>query len=177
MATADVGVVSRTAGPVLGPSAGDREPRRLHRIRTIRLREGVSLRSAARQMGSDIRSLRLQERESTDLRISELRQWQKALNVPLSELLAETEEPLSRPVLERARLVRLMKTAAAIREQATSIKIQRMAQMLTEQLIEIMPELKEVNAWHTYGQRRGQNEFGRIVERQLSSDWLPNEAE
>ena len=52
-------------------------------------------------MGSDVRSLRLQEQESTDLRLSDLRRWQKSLDVPLTELVEETEEPLSRPVLDR----------------------------------------------------------------------------
>ena len=63
----------------------------LHRIREVRLQQGVSLRSAARHMQSDVRTLRSQEQESTDLRLTDLRRWQKALEVPLSELLEETD--------------------------------------------------------------------------------------
>ena len=94
-------------------------------------------------MGTDIRSLRLQEQESTDLRLSDLHRWQKALEVPLTELVVDTEEPLSRPVLDRARLIRVMKTAVAIHENsASSPGLKRMAETLVEQLVEIMPELK-----------------------------------
>ena len=64
MAIADMHIAGEVTAPVVR-TGGDE--RRYHRIRTVRLREGVSLRSAARQMGTDIRSLRLQEQESTDL--------------------------------------------------------------------------------------------------------------
>ena len=172
MATADLGMVGQYTAPVVPSNGDDADDTRLHQIRTVRLRQGVSLRSAARQIGSDVRSLRLQEQESTDLRLSDLRKWQRALDVPLTELVAETDEPLSRPVLERARLVRLMKTAAAIHERSTNVGIQRMAQMLVDQLIEVMPELKDVSPWHTFGQRRSLDEYGKVVERRLSEDFL-----
>jgi transcriptional regulator with XRE-family HTH domain len=142
----------------------------LHRIRTVRLQQGTSLRSVARQSGVDIRQLRLQEQESTDLRVSDLHKWQRALDVPLEELLVEPESALSRPVMERARLVRLMKTATAIRERAESAGIQRMAQMLCEQLVDMMPELRDVSPWHEYGQRRSLDEYGRIVTQTISDD-------
>jgi len=142
----------------------------MHRIRTVRLQQGASLRSVARQSGVDVRQLRLQEQESTDLRLSDLHKWQKALSVPLTELIAEPESPLSRPVMERARMVRLMKTATAIRERSNSQAIQRMAEMLVDQLTEIMPELEGVNPWHEFGQRRGLNDYGRIVDRTISDD-------
>lgn len=174
MATAEFGTFGAVSTPVVPshPSKqteSDEEPRQLHRVRTVRLQQGVSLRSAARQMGSDIRSLRLQEQESTDLRISDLHKWQKALDVPVTDLIEETDEPLSRPVMERARMIRLMKTAAAIHERAP-VAIQRMSQMLVDQLVEVMPELRDVSPWHQFGQRRSLDDFGRVVERRLSED-------
>lgn len=148
----------------------------LHRIREVRLQQGVSLRSASRQIGRDVRTLRSQEDECADLRLSDLRRWQQVLDVPIGELLTEAEPPLSRPVLERARLIRLMKTAAAIRERSHEEPIQRMAEMLVEQLVEVMPELREVSPWHTYGQRRGLDELGRIAEQPFSDDaWSADE--
>ncbi len=122
----------------------------------------------------DIRQLRLQEQESTDVRLSDLHKWQQALEVPLTELIVEPDTGLSRPVMERARMVRLMKTAAAIRERAKAVEIQRMAQMLVEQLTEVMPELAGVNPWHEFGQRRGLDEYGRIAERIVSDDMMDN---
>jgi len=169
MATADYGMIGSIPTPVITPKEPDAAERQFHRVRTVRLQQGVSLRSAARQMGSDIRSLRLQEQESTDLRLSDLHKWQKALDVPLSELVEETDEPLSRPVMERARMIRLMKTAAAIHERA-SLPVQRMAQMLVDQLVEVMPELEDVSPWHQFGQRRSLDEYGRVVERRISDD-------
>jgi transcriptional regulator with XRE-family HTH domain len=172
MAIADMHIAGGITAPVIPPTGSNQHERRFHRIRTVRLREGVSLRSAARQMGTDIRSLRLQEQESTDLRLSDLHKWQKALEVPLTELVIETDEPLSRPVLDRARLIRIMKTAAAIHEQSPSLGLKRMAETMVQQLVEIMPELRDVSPWHTYGQRRSLEEYGRIMERRCSDELL-----
>lgn len=143
-----------------------------HRISEVRRQQGVSLRSVARQLGSTTSVVREQEKASTDLRISDLMKWQKALDVPLVDLLDDPGHPLSRPVMERARLVRLMKTVAAIEEQSDSESQKRLAGLMRDQLIEIMPELSEVSAWHTVGQRRSLNEFGRVVERRLRDDFF-----
>ena len=50
------------------------------------------------------------------------------------------------------------------------VGLQRMAQMMVEQLVEIMPELKEVSPWHTFGQRRSLDDYGRVTERRISDD-------
>jgi hypothetical protein len=39
--------------------------------------------------------------------------------------------------------------------------------MLEQQLIEVMPELHDVSAWHSVGQRRSPTELGRTAERVL----------
>jgi transcriptional regulator with XRE-family HTH domain len=155
-----------------GTSAGRDSRPRYHRVHMVRNQQGVSLRSVARQTGKDMRTLRQEEDETSDLTISELQQWQKALGVPIAELIEEADGCLSRPVLERARLVRLMKTAGAILEQSKESGIQRMAQMLVQQLIEVMPELAQISPWHQYGQRRGLEEYGRVVERRIDDSLL-----
>jgi hypothetical protein len=124
----------------------------------------MSLRTAARQLKTDIRSIRAQEQATSDLRLSDLYKWQRALDVPVSELLVESEEPLSRPVRERAALVKVMKTARSLLESAPSGAARRMAENLVEQLLELMPELAEVSPWHSVGQRRSLEEMGRIAE-------------
>jgi transcriptional regulator with XRE-family HTH domain len=143
-----------------------------HRLRAVREQQGVSLRSVARHTGYDIRTLRMHEEESTDLRISELQKWQEALEVPLAELLVESNSVLSQPILQRSRLVRIMKTALAMLENAPNPTMQRMAETLIEQLKELMPELAEIHPWHTYGQRRGRDELGRIVDRHVPEDFF-----
>ena len=136
----------------------------LHRIQEVRRLQGMSLRTAARQLETDIRSIRAQEQASTDLKLSDLYKWQQALDVPVSELLVDSDEPLSRPVRERACLLKVMKTARSLLESAPDGAVRRMAENLVEQLIELMPELAEVSPWHSVGQRRSMDEMGRIGE-------------
>lgn len=140
---------------------------RLHRIRTVRRLQGMSLRTAARQLGTTISETRAQEDEVSDLRLSELYRWQAALDVPLEELFVEPGSPLSRPVTERAHLVRVMKTAAAILEFAPTPQVRRLAERLVAQLVELMPELAGVGPWHSVGRRRSMDEYGRIVEQRV----------
>jgi transcriptional regulator with XRE-family HTH domain len=149
-------------------SPAKRSEKPLHRIGEVRREQGTSLRSVARNLGTDIRLLRMQEEENYDLRLSDLYRWQQALEVPVADLLVETAEPLSRPVMERAKMLRVMKTAQAILEKAESAPVKRMAQMLVEQLVELMPELKGVSAWHTVGQRRSLDELGAVAQRVVS---------
>ena len=141
--------------------------RPLHRIADVRRRQGISVRSAARRMHTSIDQVRRQEDPANDMLLSELMRWQQALDVPIADLLVESNAPLSEPVLTRARLLRIMKTVRAIKETATSSSIQRFATMLEQQLVELMPELKDVAAWHSIGQRRSPNELGRTAERVL----------
>ena len=132
----------------------------------------MSLRTAARQLGIDVRSIRAQEQASSDLRLSDLYRWQQALEVPVGELLVEDDEPLSRPIRERAQLVKIMKTARSLAETVSHPSAQRMAENLIEQLQELMPELAEVSPWHSVGQRRSLDEMGRIAEQPISDDMI-----
>ena len=144
----------------------------INRVRHVREQQGVSLRTAARRMQSDVRSVREQEDEYSDLTISQLKNWQEVLDVPLTDLLQDPGGPLSRPVMERAKLLRIMKTAVSICENATEVPIQRFATMLREQLVDLMPELEDVPGWHSVGQRRGLDEMGRIAEHPVMDSHL-----
>jgi transcriptional regulator with XRE-family HTH domain len=152
---------------VNGSSASGRA---LNRIQEVRRQQGVSLRRVGQLLRTDVRELRREEDPNSDLPISRLYEWQMALEVPVSDLLVDSGAPLSAPVLERARLVRIMKTVAAIREKAQSTSIERLAQTLVDQVLEIMPELEGINPWHSVGQRRSLEEYGRIVERTYSDN-------
>ena len=154
------------------PGGSKHSGRITHRIAEVREQQGISQRSAARRLGIDLPAVRAQEEGETDLTLSDLYAWQEVLQVPLTHLLVEPDDALSRPVLERAQLVRLMKTAHALLEKAASPAMQRMATTLVGQLIDIMPELEDVSSWHSVGQRRSLDEYGRILERQISEEWL-----
>ena len=152
--------------PLPGASAPTTNgPSSLHRIAEIRRRQGISVRTAARRMQTSMEQIRRQEDPYCDLSLSDLHKWRSALDVPVAELLVDVETPLSEPVHTRARLLRVMKTVRAIQGSQNQVSIQRLASMLAEQLIELMPELKEVSAWHSVGQRRSHDELGRAADR------------
>jgi transcriptional regulator with XRE-family HTH domain len=141
-----------------------------HRLATVRRLQGISRRTLARRMNVEVTEIRRQEDECNDLPLSVLYEWQKALDVPVAELLAESGDTLSQPLMQRAQLVRLMKTALAMLEQADIEPTRLMAQTLVDQLIEVMPELQGVSAWHAVGKRRRLDEVGIAALRTLPED-------
>jgi transcriptional regulator with XRE-family HTH domain len=141
-----------------------------HRIADVRRQQGVTLRNVARRLGIPLPVVRRQEQADCDMRLSELLRWQEVLEVPIAELLVEGDGQLSGPVLARSRMVKLMKTAAAIRERSRDPSISRMVTMLVEQILEIMPELADVTPWHTVGQRRTRDDLGRTARMVVPED-------
>ena len=163
MSIAEWTVDAAAVGAAMPPPLPDSASRPLHRIAEIRRQQGVSLRTVARRMNMTVQRVRQQEQAETDLSLAELYRWQQALEVPVADLLVDLDAPLSAPVLQRSRLLKVMKTALAIKEAAEDESIGVMAQTLADQLVEIMPELRDVNPWHTVGQRRTLDELGRIA--------------
>ncbi len=148
------------------------KPTQLHQLREARRRQGLSVRCVAQRLNMSVGEVRAQEEERADIMLSELYRWQTVLEVPLEELLNEPQDTLSPRVLMRARMLRIMKTARALRAQARSESEHRLAKLMIGQLIEIMPELKEVAAWPTVGHRRSADELGRIAEHPVPDDFM-----
>jgi transcriptional regulator with XRE-family HTH domain len=142
--------------------------RPLQRLALVRRLQGVSRRTMARRLNIEVEQLRQQENATADLPLSVLYAWQKALDVPVGELLVEASDSLASPVLERSQLVRLMKTVLAVRAHARQESIQRMAQTMANQLVEIMPELANVGPWQAVGKRRQRSELGVAAHRRLA---------
>jgi transcriptional regulator with XRE-family HTH domain len=164
-------------GPCNATSAGPHnvpvpscEVEPLQRLAEVRERQGVSCRTMARRLNLPVEEIRQQERTTTDLSLSSLYAWQKALGVPVTELLVESGDNLASAVLERSQLVRLMKSVLAICQQAKQESIRRMAETMAGQLIEIMPELEKIGPWHSVGKRRRVDELGAIVHRRLAEN-------
>ena len=156
----------QTAGPVIIPAP----QRPLHRLAKVRHRQGITRRTLARRLNIDVDTVKHQERPTTDMPLSTFYAWQEVLDTPIAELLVESGESLSAPVLRRAQMVRLMKTAGAILERAQQLPIRRMAQTLIDQLCEAMPELKTVSPWHAVGHRRTSDELGQAAYRRIPTD-------
>ena len=173
LADAEYSDVCRAAeelGDLAGRSGAARPGPTLHRIGHVRRQQGVTLRNVARRLGMAMAVVRRQEQGDCDLRLSDLHRWQQVLEVPVAELLVEGDGQLSGPVLERSRMVKLMKTAAALRERTAGTPAGRMVEMLVEQILEIMPELSDVTPWHTVGQRRTLDDLGRAGRSPVSED-------
>jgi transcriptional regulator with XRE-family HTH domain len=166
MSIVDCASDTGSAGEVRMPA----KKRALHRVAAVRRLQGMSRRTVARRMNVDVSEIRRQEDEFFDLPLSKLYEWHKTLEVPVSELLVESEDTLAQPLLQRAQLVRLMKTSLALLEQAEQDATRLMAQTLVDQLVEIMPELQGVSAWHAVGKRRRLDELGAAASRTLSDD-------
>ena len=142
----------------------------LHRLGAVRRLQGISRRTLARRMNLEVADIRRQEDESSDLTISILYEWQRALDVPVAELLVDSTDALSEPLLKRAQLVRLMKTALALLELADSQSSRVLAQALVDLLKDVMPELQGVGAWNVIGRRRRLNELGVAASRMPAGD-------
>lgn len=119
----------------------------LHNLKAIRLREEVSLRSIARRMGITQTLASDQEEGRCELSLSDLYRWQRALKVPISELIATPKEALTEEIRRRACLVRLAKSANSLVKKCSNPADQRLAKQFVHQLEELMPELREVGAW------------------------------
>ena len=167
---AEQGHAPETSVSAAVPAAGLLPVQKLHRIAEVRQQQAMTLRTVSRHMGLEARQLKLEEDETFDLRLSTLYRWAEVLGVPVTDLLADTDDPLSTPVKDRARLVKVMKTVAAIMETAETLPIRRLCQTLTNQLVEIMPELEGVGPWPAVGQRRSLDDYGAAAERRLDGD-------
>jgi transcriptional regulator with XRE-family HTH domain len=140
----------------------------LHRLGEARQGEHMSRSTLARHLGITVKEVRRQECGTTDLPLSMLHKWAEALGLPVAELIVESDDSLSTPLFNRARLVRIMKTATAILERTRNPQTKRLAQTMVDQLTEIMPELRGISACPVVGKRRSLDELGIAAERNLS---------
>jgi hypothetical protein len=144
----------------------------LQSLGSARRRQGLSVRCIAQRLARTVAQVRQQEDECADLLVSELYRWQIALDVPLQELLNEPSDALSPRIQMRAQLLKIMKTVKSLSREAKSDEMRRSVQLLTEQLLEIMPELKDVVPWPAVGHRRGADDVGRIGENLIPDNWV-----
>lgn len=145
----------------------------LHRVGEVMARESVSIRSLAGRLNiTQGEASRLIDPEN-DMNLSELYQLAEVLRVPLSEMVSDVDVELSEPVKLRAQLLRLMRTVNSIQETSTQMQVLRLARQLRQDLLKIMPELKEVTSWPLVGNPRSRKELGAIVDRCIPSNLFP----
>jgi hypothetical protein len=144
------------------PAVPSNESRVLHRLAEVKTQQGLSTRVLAKRLGTTTQELDRQISPFSDLRLSELYKWQAALDVPVAELLVSPRPTLSPAIDRRARLVRLMKSVRSLQRLADSDELQILAQRLADQLIEIMPELVDVDSWPAVGPRRSSDDISGL---------------
>ena len=137
--------------------------RRFHQIRTVRLRERLSLKSASRRLSLTMSDLRDSEDETNDIRLSTLYAWQSVLSVPVSELVIDADVALSEPIRQRACLLRIAKTANTIRKKSHDESMRALADTLITQLAEIVPEVNEIGTWPDGRKSRSSSDLGKVA--------------
>lgn len=164
-------VGSRRILPIMEP------PSALHRIAEVMRQEGVSMRNMATRLGSTETIVVKESHPECDMLLSDLFRWQAALRVPVAELLPDSGDPFSPPVLLRSSLLKLMRSVRSIQKHSKESSIKTFVDRLSEQLMEMMPELEKVEAWPTTGQRREPHELGAITDNVVPAHLFNNMAE
>lgn len=141
--------------------------RPLHRLGEVRKAQGVSVANVCRRLDMAALDVREQEKPTSDMLLTQLYKWRDILDVPVSELLVNPEDTLDDPIKSRASLVRVMKTVRSILETSHEKQVQWLAQTLFDQLVEIMPELRDVSAWPSVGQSREFKDYGQAIYRRF----------
>ncbi len=141
---------------------------RLHRIAEVMQEQGVSSRAMAARLQASPAEVERQLSPSCDLLLSELHEWQAALEVPVVDLLAEPGPELSSDVRRRALLVKVMKTVRSLQRLDNVASVELLVQRLEDQLLELMPELENVDSWPIVGQRRSTEDVSAREQRAIS---------
>ena len=90
----------------------------------------------------------------------------------MHELLEEPSDSLAPALRTRACLLRIAKTAYSLVKESRTNATRRLAQNLVDQLVALMPELREQRAWHDRGTLRSSHDVGRIAEQVIDSSWV-----
>ena len=167
------------AQPMNTPLPAANGCRPLHRLAEVQREQSVSDRTMATRLRMTMDELRRQRAPETDLTLSQLYRWHHALDVPIADLLVEPGPSLAPVVERRARLVKMMKTARSLQLAADTPDVGALTEMLIEQLVELMPELVDVDSWPIVGKRRSSDDISPLEEKALpaetmDSTWTPD---
>jgi transcriptional regulator with XRE-family HTH domain len=153
-----------TTQVVVGPCA-TAQP--LHRLAAARREKGLSACTLARRLKTSVDWVKRQEQQYADLSLSSLHEWASALEVPAEALLIDSEVLISELTIPWNRALTLYRTAQAILEKAEHPNFRRMVTTLLEQLVNLVPELKDAGPLTAADRRRLGEQVQALVVRQL----------
>ena len=117
----------------------------LNRIRKVRLSQGITIEDAARMMKKSTAATRESQRETADLKLTELYQWAAVLDIDITELIVdENFPPSARISAHRLMLSQWMKAVLTIDEEASQKQIKIFAQRCMQHLLQLRPDLNSI---------------------------------
>jgi hypothetical protein len=119
-------------------------------------------------------TVRRQEDPKCDMMLSDLYQWQAALDVPVAELLIDPPIDLSPNVKFRAAMLKIMKTVRSLEQYVEKSPVRELVERLSTQLVELMPELAAVDSWPSVGKRRTLDDISPLEERSVPAELMDN---
>ncbi len=124
----------------VGSVLAAKPPEVLHRIRDERISQGVGIEKVAAELGKSPAAVSMEERPTSDLRLSVLSQWSRVLGVSVVELLIERPEYTGIPALTEQRLKQIESTAQKIVSQTADKATLTFAKGLCHQIREFFEE-------------------------------------
>ncbi len=149
------------------PTSGASSPkssRPRHFIAETLRKQGLSLAFCARRLGITPSEARAQADPNFDLTLSQLAAWREVLDVPLSEIVP-SDGVLPDPIRNRALLLRIFKTTRRLKDLSRGGKLEFAVESLFDQLVELVPEFRDVPAWPTVGQSHAARPEGAATDR------------
>ena len=141
----------------------------LHYIAKAAQSQGQTISACAKRLGLTVAEARAQADPRADITLSQLYAWREILDVPLSELTPDLGV-VPDPIRNRGLLILIMKTARLICETTNEgTPGHYAAETLVNQLIMLMPELKDVPPWPSVGKSHAARPEGAV--RRVSSDF------
>ena len=148
---------------------------RFHQVATVRKRERLTIRNAAKHFKLPAKTVARLEDETVDLPISVLRRWAEIMKIPVTELLLPVETETGRCVWDRAGMVKIMKSLETIRNSCADESIDRQLSYVRRQLLAMMPELEDVAPFPNHNFNRRKDDYGAVVRNLISDPFVDEE--
>lgn len=115
-----------------------------HRLQTVRQKQCISLRDVAVKTGVSVEMASREENGEADLTLGRLFEWQKALGVPISDLLVSNQFPSENEEIKS--IAKTIQLAKQTLQRSDSPDVRSMTQAIIEELNRLMSIVESANA-------------------------------